>query len=188
MKVLSESVRILACGYRAHKTSGFRERKSRQNRQKVNGNPVPWSQQQEASADYLTNKRWAPMTITEEERQLLRDFEDLHPPSATPPAQFTMEELATALKALNKNEAPGLDGTRHELLLLLDYVGETKLLRMFNRCFTQTQVPQQWKESLMLNIYKSKTADLDPANYRPISLLSTFCRVYPAMIQKRLAK
>ena len=53
--------------------------------------------------------------------------------------------------------------------------------------FPGTEVPQSWKDALILSIYKGKGADSDAANYRPISLLNTFYKIYDALLQIRLA-
>ena len=151
--------------------AGFRERKSRL---KKEGRPVPWDKQHEAFADHLAKVQWGPTTVTAEERELLRESPPLHAPSATPPLPFTMIELSEVIKQLRKAKAPGPDNIRNEMVLLLDYIGEQQLLEMFNDCFSSATVPQEWKEALIVSIYKGKGSDSDPANYRPISLLNTF--------------
>ena len=105
-----------------------------------------------------------------------------------PPPPFTLIELSDVIKQLRKAKAPGPDNIRNELVLLLDYIGEQQLLEMFNECFSSATVPQEWKEALIVSIYKGKGSDSDPANYRPISLLNTFYKIYAALLQKRLAK
>ena len=48
-------------------------------------------------------------------------------------------------------------------------------------------MPPSWKNAFIVSIYKGKGQDSDPANYRPISLLSTSYKIFAALIQKRLA-
>ena len=50
------------------------------------------------------------------------------------------------------------------------------------------QVPDSWKEAIVVSIYKGKGLDTDPANYRPISLLNSIYKVFAAMLQTRLAR
>ena len=57
-----------------------------------------------------------------------------------------------------------------------------------NRCLTEKKVPQEWKDAFVVSIYKGKGHDSDPANYRPIALLSTLYKIYAALLQKRLAR
>ena len=163
---------------------GFRERKTRLKR---NGRPVPWSQNHQVLADHLSQVQWAPSQVTEDEIRTLRDSPALHAPQTDAPSPFTMEELDTVLATLRKNKAPGPDNIRAELILFLDNWGQHELLTLLNRCLAETQVPQGWKNAFIVSIYKGKGDDSDPSNYRPISLLSTFYKIFAALIQKRLA-
>ena len=105
----------------------------------------------------------------------------LHQPAAHAPAEFTMQELDYVITRLQKNKAPGPDETRAEIILLLNYWGQQELLRIINQCFRERKVPQSSKEALNVSIYKGKRSDSDPANYRPISLLNTFYKIYAAI-------
>ena len=99
-----------------------------------------------------------------------------------------MEELAEVLKSFKKDKAPGPDGIKNGAILILDYVGELEILKLMNHCLTEKKVPQEWKDAFVVSIYKGKGHDSDPANYRPIALLSTLYKLYAALLQKRLAK
>ena len=164
--------------------NGFRERKTRL---KVNGIPAPWSTQHRVIANHLSNTQWAESTVTSVELDELKSSPALHPPSATPPNPFTREELGTVLKQLKRRKAPGPDGVKAELFMLLDYVGEGKLVQLYNECLSSGAIPEEWKNAFIVSIYKGKGEDSNPGNYRPISLLSTFYKVYAALLQKRLA-
>ena len=165
--------------------TGFRARRTRL---KQNGRPVPWSKTHHVFADHLSNKQWAPSTVTEEELQLLRESPPLHSPPSTPPSKFTLEELEDILFQLKKGKAPGPDNVRTELVMLLDHFGKLRLLQILNESFERRSVPSSWKEAMIVSIYKGKGADSDPANYRPISLLNVFYKVYAALLQRRLAR
>ena len=128
---------------------------------------MPWSKQHEAFAKYLSETQWGPSEVTPEERQLLKDSPALHPPPEATPLCFSI---------------------KNETILLLDYVGELEILRLVNRCLTEKKVPQEWKDAFVVSIYKGKGHDSDPANYRPIALLSTLYKIYAALLQKRLAR
>ena len=98
-----------------------------------------------------------------------------------------MEELEYVISRLKKNQAPGPDEARAEIILLLNYWGQQELLKIMNQCFREQNVPQSWKEALIVSIYKGKGSDSDKANYRPISLLNTFYTIYASLLQIRLA-
>ena len=163
---------------------GFQARRSRL---KQNGKPVPWTKTHELFSEHLANIQWGPTTVLPEELELLDNSPQLHPPPTTPPAPFLHEELTTVLRLLRKNRAPGLDNLKAEALILLDYLGENVLLDLLNTCFRTRAVPEEWKQALVVNIYKGKGSESDPANYRPISLLNVLYKIYASMLQKRLA-
>src|SRR5690348_16492317 len=51
---------------------------------------------------------------------------------------------------------------------------------LFHESFHTGVIPTQWKESLVIPIFK-KGKRSDPYNYRPISLTSTICRLMEKM-------
>ena len=163
---------------------GFRARKTRL---KENNKPVPWSKTHEAFTRHLHNVQWGESALTEDEIKLLEESPPLHPPPQTTPQQFSSEELTTVLTQLKRNKAPGLDEIRNDIILLLDDIGERILLDLMNECFHSKQIPESWKEALIVCIHKNKGSDSDPASHRPIALLNTMYKIYAALIQKRLA-
>ena len=163
---------------------GFQARRSRL---KKDGRPVPWTKTHELFSDHLSNIQWGPTEVTQEELDLLDNSPQLHPPPTTPPLPFAHEELTAVLRLLRKNKAPGLDNLRAEAVILLDYLGEHVLLDFLNTCLSTKTVPEDWKQALVVNIYKGKGSESDPANYRPISLLNVLYKIYASLIQKRLA-
>ena len=67
------------------------------------------------------------------------------------------------------------------------YCNTLKLLRFYNDIWERGEVPKDWKEAIVISIYKGKGVDTDPSNYRPISLLNGIYKVFAAMLQARLA-
>ena len=159
----------------------------RKRRLVVQGRQVPWSKTHEATRNHLHSSQWGPSEVTEEEHQILRDSPPLYNRDTVDPGYFTMEELQTALSKLRARKAPGPDGIRPELLLLLDSYGESQLLDLYNTCWATRTIPNEWKEASVITFYKGKGEDSDASNYRPISLLNTLYKVYASMIQSRLA-
>ena len=102
---------------------------------------------------------------------------------------FTMEELQTAMHKLKKQKAPGPDKVLNELfMLLLDDHNAITLLKFYNENWGYGEVPDSWKEAMVVSKYRGKGRDVDPANYRPISLLNSIYKMFAAMLQARLAK
>ena len=100
---------------------------------------------------------------------------------------FTMKELTKALNKLKKKRAPGPDHNANELFLPLDVDNLDILLLHYNEIRSTGEVPTNWKEAIVVSIYKGKGTDTDPANYRPISF-NTIYKIFASMLQARLAQ
>ena len=112
---------------------GFRERRQGL---KHNGKLIPWSQTHSTFTHYLHNVRWSASQVTPDELALLRESPPINPTDPEPIRAITMAELQGALRKLKRNKAPGLDGVKQDVLRLLDYYAETKLLQLLNECLT----------------------------------------------------
>ena len=165
--------------------TGFRERRQRL---KHNGKLVPWSQMHSTFTQRLKNVQWSASQVTPEELDLLRESPPINPTDPEPIRAITMAELHGALRKLKRNKAPGLDGVKQDVLRLLDYYAETKLLQLLNECLTSGKIPKEWKQARIVCIYKNKGSPSLPENYRPISLLNTLYKLYASILQARLAE
>ena len=149
----------------------------------VEGKPIPWSRSHDAFKQHLEHKQWCNRhldhTALRAKRKLYQQFQDQEP--------FTLEELQSSLAKLKNNKAPGPDQTPNELFKLLDAESEIKLLALYNEIWEKGEAPEEWKQAVIVTLYKGKGADTDPANYRPISLLSGVYKVFAAMLQTRLS-
>ena len=65
-----------------------------------------------------------------------------------------------------------------EWILLLTY--------LFNQVF-QGQYPQEWSVAKLFTIYK-KGYNLDPSNYRGISILAALAKIYDSILNSRFTK
>ena len=93
-----------------------------------------------------------------------------------------------AINKLKKRRAPRPDHNVNELFLLLDDTNLDILLTHYNEIWTSGDVPTNWKEAIVVSIYKGMGADTDPANFGPISLLNTIYKIFASMLQTRLSQ
>ena len=98
---------------------------------------------------------------------------------------LSLKEVATAVKALKRRKAGGVD---HIVSEILKYGGEEMISVVWYMCscaWKHECVPKQWSKGLIFPIHKDGNAH-DPLNYRPITLLSVVGKVYTSVLHRRL--
>jgi len=95
-------------------------------------------------------------------------------------------ELEAAMRKLKPKKAPGPDGVSNDMLKHLGPIAKKTLLEIFNRCWHAGEVPQTWKEAHVIPILKKGKDKTNPANYRPISLLSCVGKLMERIVTCRL--
>ena len=98
---------------------------------------------------------------------------------------FSEEELATVLKGLKNNKAPGVDSMINEFLKYGGSEVRNKLLKIMNMIFEKGEVPNYFRKTLIKPLYK-KGDKSECRNYRGISLVSVGSKLLSNMILFRL--
>ena len=98
---------------------------------------------------------------------------------------FLKCEVETAINELKIGKSPGLDQIYSEYLKAGGEPLIKALLHLFNQILTTGKVPKQFKEALIVVIYK-KNSRLECGNYRPISLLSHIYKTFISIIASRV--
>lgn len=96
------------------------------------------------------------------------------------------EEIAEAIKSAGKNKAPGIDNISLELIIAAGEAGLSWLHRIFNAAWRQQIAPDDWKQAIIVPIWKGKGSKRDCNQYRGISLLSHAGKLYAKILEKRL--
>ncbi len=101
---------------------------------------------------------------------------------------FSTSEVLTAINSLHKRKAPGPDGIEAEHII---YAGESLLLpltHLFNSIADLGYIPKSFRDGLLIPILKGPNKDPEvPGNYRGISLLSNFAKLFEKLLLSRLA-
>ena len=99
---------------------------------------------------------------------------------------ISLEELNTASKILKAGKGTGIDNIRNEMITPLINTYPHLVLRAFNDIMhEQGTLCTDWLHSLVTAIHK-KGAKEDPDNYRGISLMSCFGKLFLTIINNRL--
>ena len=153
----------------------------------VEGKPVPWSQTHSAFRNHLEQKQWSKPPDSEGRGRILNARSAIRAQSEDHNA-FSLEELQEALTKTKPKKAAGPDEAPNELFRLLNDDNTQRLLQFYNDIWDKGSVLKEWKEAIVISLYKGKGLDTDPVNYRPISLLNSIYKVFAAMLQIRLSK
>jgi hypothetical protein len=98
---------------------------------------------------------------------------------------ISMDEFNQAfLKCRSKS--PGPDDIPYIFLHHLSSFAQQKLLLVYNLIWEYGFFPNQWRKAIIIPIPKSDKNKFYVENYRPISLISTLCKVLEKIINSRL--
>lgn len=98
----------------------------------------------------------------------------------------TVAEVRRLIQALKYKKAPGADNISPELLKAnIDWWAPV-LATLFTSIDQTAIIPEDWGLAIIVPIFK-KGCKLDPANYRPISLLSIISKLYATHLREKFA-
>ena len=99
---------------------------------------------------------------------------------------ITENEILTAVKNLKNNKSPGVDNILNEHIKSTIQIMLPIYTKLFNIIFDTGIVLESWSLGNILPIYKNKGDNKLPENYRPITLLSCFGKLFTAILNVRL--
>lgn len=103
--------------------------------------------------------------------------------SETPP--ITTIEVKKIVALMKNGKSPGEDGVCIEIIKTAGEDCYTILAELFNKCLKQSDIPKDWKNALMVILFK-KGDKADIKNYRPLSLLTNFYKILTGIITRRI--
>ena len=96
------------------------------------------------------------------------------------------EEVKNALRRMEKGKAVGPDELPVEVWKCMGKMGIKFLTRLFNRLLMGERMPEEWRRSVLIPIYKNKGDAQCCGNYRGIKLMSHTMKVWERIIKARL--
>ena len=100
-------------------------------------------------------------------------------------SEITDDEILFAVKSMKAGKSPGPDGILPEMFTSIIEIMLPILNKLLNRIFAQGQFPDIWSKSIIIPIHKKGDTDLVD-NYRGISLLDIFGKIYTSILNRRL--
>ena len=101
-------------------------------------------------------------------------------------SEITEEEVLKCLTKLKLNKACSSDLILNEFLKFSKTKMLTAFTKLFNLIFSSGLIPDEWSQGIISPIYKNKGDKANPDNYRGITILSCFGKLFTAVLNNRL--
>ena len=99
---------------------------------------------------------------------------------------ISREEVKNALRSLKKSKAVGPAQLPVEIWKCMGEMRIKFLTRLFNRLLVGKRMPEEWRRSVLIPIYKNKGDAQCCGNCRGIKLMSHTMKVWERIIEARL--
>ena len=96
--------------------------------------------------------------------------------------------VVDSIRSLKSNSTPGPDFLPSLLFKQFPYHFAIPLKKIFHKSYITGVIPMQWKIAHVVPIFKNKGKRSDPANYRPISLTCTSCKLFERIMKNYMMK
>ena len=98
---------------------------------------------------------------------------------------FSKDDISSILNAIKGNKSHGWDDISARMIIICGESIVEPLFIIFNNCMSKGIFPKNWKKANVVPIHK-KNKKNDITNYRPISLLPIFAKVFEKLIFNNL--
>jgi hypothetical protein len=103
-----------------------------------------------------------------------------------PAEQLSFEEVRRAIMKSRDGKASGPSGVVAEMLKACGELGVEWMTNICNAVVKEGRIPEDWKKSWMVNIYKGKGDALVCGSYRGIKLLEQPMKVLERVVERRI--
>ena len=156
-----------------------------QNLNDRNGNPLTAPQQKlQRWCEHFSDLLNSDAKVDAEELKLPPPPEP--PDSDDPPP--TLSEVSEAVNRLKNHKAPGVCAITAEMLKHGGPQIVSWLHRIITRVWTTERSPQDWKDAIIVPVFKNKGSRLECDRHRGISLLSVPGKVYALVLLTRVSQ
>jgi hypothetical protein len=102
-------------------------------------------------------------------------------------SEIELGEVEVAIKSLQPNTCPGLDGITAEFYKLFKEQIGPILVNLWNECLTHGILPRSLRQGIVTLIYKNKGDPKSLRNWRPITMSNCDFKIYAIILKNRLA-
>ena len=145
--------------------------------------------------NFFTNIKSASVATENESEIYIKDiFNELKqnkllntPKSGFSFSKITLEQVLKAFEKISSSSLPGFTGIPTKILLNSLKELSPFLLNLFNSCIETGTIPDEWKYSIVLPLFKNKGKSDDCNNYRGISLLSPIAKIFETILAEQVS-
>ncbi len=101
--------------------------------------------------------------------------------------KINIEEAKNVIRGLDPKKATGFDTISAKILKDMEDILAEPVLVIFNMMIDEDTFPSQAKIGSILPLFKDKGDRSDKTNYRPLSILSAFSKIFERLIHNQLA-
>ncbi|KAF7651214.1 hypothetical protein LDENG_00113870 [Lucifuga dentata] len=101
-------------------------------------------------------------------------------------AKISKDEVRRSLKRMKSGKAVGPDDIPVEVWKCLGEVAVEFLTRLFNEILESERMPEEWRRSVLVPIFKNKGDVQSCGNYRGIKLMSHTMKLWERVVEARL--
>ena len=99
---------------------------------------------------------------------------------------ISRDEVKVAISRMKNGKAKGMDGIPVEVWKCLGEEGIDMLWDLMQGIYEQEKIPTEWRDSVIIPIYKEKGDIQDCGNYRGIKLMSHTMKIWERINDRRL--
>ena len=95
-------------------------------------------------------------------------------------------EIITAMKQMKEGKACGISNVSAELLMHSGEIGVAVMKDICNKILNEESIPEDWKNSVLVPLYKGKGDPKECGSYRGIKLLEHGMKIMERVLERRL--
>ena len=134
-----------------------------------------------SKAEALARQYQSVFTI---DNDIFPDCDQLIPENSFTNLEVTDADVLDAVKLMNKSCAPGNDGIYPQFIKNVTCFMIKPLRILFNKSLSEGILPADWRQGIIVPIYKNNKRPRSPASYRPVCLTSVICKLLERIIHK----
>ena len=100
--------------------------------------------------------------------------------------QISAATVAKHLSTISPSSAAGVSGIPTKVIHSSAASLVIVLAKLFNKCLTEASMPNDWKTATVTPLYKRKGSNLDMDNYRGISVLVPFVKIFEKILAEQI--